>query len=75
MDAVKILDNPESLSCTYDEEADVLYLSSGKPSAALGVDVGDGVVLRYDEARREVVGVTILAVRQRLMRGLGESPA
>jgi len=70
MEAVKILENPERVTWDYDEEADVLYLGVGDPAAALGVDVGEGVVLRYDESRKEVIGLTILGVRTRLLRGL-----
>lgn len=70
MEAVKILEKPSSVRWNHDEEADVLYLSVGKPSAALGVDVGEGVVLRYDEARGEVVGVTLTGLRARLLKNL-----
>ena len=70
MEAVKILEKATSLDWDYDEEADVLYLSMGQPGPALGVDIGDGVVLRYDEASREVVGLTLIGLRERLMRSL-----
>lgn len=70
MEAVKILEKPERIAWDYDEEADVLYLSVGEPTPALGVDIGEGVILRYDEPRREVVGLTILGVRARLLQGL-----
>lgn len=69
-DAVKILDKADRIGWDYDEEADVLYLSIGSPIPAVGVDIGEGVVLRYDEPRREVVGLTILNVRARLLRRL-----
>ncbi len=51
---------------SYDEEADVLYLSFGEPTPAVGVDIGDGIVVRYDEQRRQVVGLTIIGLRARL---------
>jgi len=70
MEAVKILERPANLTWDYDEEADVLYVSVGEPSPALGVDIGEGVVLRYDEPRKEVVGLTILGLRARLLREL-----
>jgi len=50
----------------YDDEADVLYLSFGAPTPAVGIDIGDGVIVRYDEQRRQVVGLTILGLRARL---------
>lgn len=66
MDAVRILHNPTNVSWDYDEEADVLYISVGKPQPALGVDIGDGVILRYDETRNAVVGLTIIGLREKL---------
>lgn len=73
MDTVKILEKPTSVNWDYDEEADVLYLSLGEPRPAIGVDIGDGVILRYDEAAREVVGLTLIGLRARLVRELSES--
>jgi uncharacterized protein YuzE len=73
VDTVKILEKPAEIDWNYDEEADVLYLSLGKPRQALGIDVGDGVVLRYDEAAKEVVGLTLIGLRARLLRELAGS--
>lgn len=70
MEAVKILERGQKIDWEYDEEADVLYLSIGKPRKAAGVDIGQGVVIRYDERKREVVGLTVLGVRTRLLEGL-----
>jgi uncharacterized protein YuzE len=72
METVKILEKPASLSWDYDEEADVLYLSVGEPRPAVGVDIGDGVILRYDEGQNEVVGLTLIGLRARLMKELQE---
>lgn len=70
MEAVRILDKKEGVDWDYDEEADVLYLSIGKPRKATGVDIGRGVVVRYDAKKKEVVGLTILGVRARLVESL-----
>jgi uncharacterized protein YuzE len=70
MDAVSIPDKSASITWEYDTEADVLYLSMGEPQAAVGLDIGDGVVLRYDEGRKELVGLTLLGLRARLLQGL-----
>lgn len=70
MDKVTILEKPASLSWDYDEDADVLYVSVGEPRPALGVDVGGGVVLRYDEQARELVGLTLVGLRAKLLREL-----
>ena len=72
MEAVKMLEGRDPVTRTYDEDADVLYLSLGAPRAAVGVDVGDGVILRYDEAANEVVGVTLVGMRAKLIRQLSD---
>ena len=72
VDTVKILEKKERLDWDYDEEADVLYLSLGKPRKAAGVDLSQGVVVRYDEKKKEVVGLTILGIRARLIESLGK---
>jgi len=70
METLKILEKPGEISWEYDEEADVLYLSVVEPRPALGVDIGEGVVLRVDEEREEVVGLTLVGLRARLLEGL-----
>ena len=70
MEAIRILEKPKEISWDYDEEADVLYLSSGEPGKAVGVDVGEGVILRYDEKAKEVVGLTLIGLRARLLKGI-----
>lgn len=57
METVKILDKRERLDWKYDSEADVLYVSAGKPRKAVGVDIGQGVGVRYDEEKAEVVAL------------------
>lgn len=54
------------LDWEYDEEADALYISFGAPKPAAGIDVGEGVIVRYDEAAKEVVGLTIVGVGRRI---------
>ena len=70
MEAVKILEKPATISWDYDEEADVLYLSLGEPRPAVGMDIGEGIVVRYDETKKEVVGLTLIGLRARLMKSL-----
>jgi uncharacterized protein YuzE len=73
MDTVEILEKPAAINWDYDEDADVLYLSIGEAQPAVGVDIGEGVVLRYDEARKKVVGLTLIGLKARLLEGLAES--
>ena len=73
MEAIRILEKPTTITWDYDEDADVLYLSLGEPQPAVGVDIGEGVIVRYDETRQEVVGLTVLGLRTRLLKGLREA--
>ncbi len=70
MEAIKILDKKENLDWDYDEEADVLYISIGKPKKAIGVDIGKGDIVRYVEKTGEVVGLTLIGVRERLLNSI-----
>lgn len=70
MEALKILEKKEGLNWDYDEEADVLYLSVGTPQEALGVDIGEGLVVRMDASENEVVGLTVVGLRSRLLKSL-----
>jgi len=72
MEVLKILERPQEIDWDYDEEADVLYLSVGKPQPAIGIDIGEGVVVRYDEAHKEVVGITLIGLRDRVLKGISE---
>ena len=59
-------ESEEKPTWEYDEEADVLYISFGKPKKALSFDLGSGVVVRYAEGR--IVGFTIVGLRKVLTR-------
>jgi len=72
MEAIKILEKKENLNWDYDEEADVLYISIGSPRKALGIDIGEGVIVRYLEETGEVVGLTLLGVKERLLSVLSK---
>jgi uncharacterized protein YuzE len=73
METIEILEKPADINWDYDDEADVLYLSIGEPQPALGVDIGEGVVLRYDESRKKVVGLTLVGLKARLLHELAQS--
>jgi len=67
VEAIKFLERRNArLDWEYDGEADALYLSFGKPRPAVGMDVGDGVIIRYDEQSNELVGLTIIGLAGRL---------
>ena len=44
----------------YDREADVLYLSVGKPQKAKTIEIGEDFVLRLHPKSGQVVGMTII---------------
>jgi hypothetical protein len=71
MTAISIPKKPQGLQWDCDEAADVLYLSIGEPQPAIGIDIGEGLVLRYNEAEQNVVGLTIIGLRARLLKELG----
>lgn len=49
----------------FDREADILYLSVGKPRPAISREVGDDIVVRVDPKSRRVIGCTILNLTKR----------
>ena len=50
--------------CSYDEEADVLYLNFKKPSHADdSVFTEDDVIIRYEN--EEIIGITVLHASER----------
>ena len=72
MHKLKIPRRKGSLTWDYDEEADILYISVRKPKKAVGLDVGQGVVVRYQEDTGEVVGLTIIGVKERSLKALSK---
>lgn len=51
----------------YDREADVLYISKGKPSAkVITKETSDDVVLRLHPKTKKVVGFTVVNFAKRL---------
>lgn len=60
----------QDLQWNYDKEADVLYLSVGEPQPAIGMDIGDGLIVRYDEEKGEVVGFTVIGLRAKVTQSL-----
>lgn len=70
MEAIKIMEKSNILNWDYDDDADVLYISLGEPRSALGTDIGDGLIVRYDDKTNEIVGLTIIGLRQKTNRHL-----
>ncbi len=72
MEILNILEKPGEMDWKYDEDADVLYISIGEPEPAVGIDIGEGVVVRYDEIHKQVVGLTFIGLRDRVLKGISE---
>lgn len=70
MEVLKILEGKPTLTWEYDEEADVLYISVGESRPATGFDIGEGVIVRYDEKQNEIAGITIIGIRERILQSL-----
>jgi len=51
---------PKEVQFHYDREADVLYLSVGRPQRAKTVEIGGDFILRLHPKTTRVVGVTII---------------
>ena len=54
-----------SLSISYDPRVDVLYVSIGKPCAAVSQETDNGVLVREDLETGELVGMTVLDFMKR----------
>lgn len=51
----------------YDIENDVLYIYFEKAQEAISREVGDGIFLRLDPNTDQVVGVTVLNIRKKII--------
>lgn len=53
------------LMMSYDKDADVLYVSLGKPIKAVGREIENGVIERFDPKSKKIVGFTIVGFSKR----------
>lgn len=70
METLRMIEKKENLQWDYDAEADVLYISIGKPAHAEGIDIGNGVIVRINPESNEVVGFTIINPLKRTLQQL-----
>jgi uncharacterized protein YuzE len=66
LEKINLFPKEKKIDWSYDEEADVLYISFGAPKEAIGIDMGEGMILRYNEGLGEIVGLTVLGIRNQL---------
>jgi uncharacterized protein YuzE len=57
----------------YDEEADVLYISFGRPKKAIGIEIDEGNVVRVDPFNESILGITIIDFNYRYGKTPGSS--
>ncbi len=55
----------KNIQLDYDDIADVLYVSFGKPQRAKTNPITDADLVRFDPQTEEVVGITIIAYKER----------
>ena len=67
-----ILESGRDLNWDYDGEGDVLYISVSSPKPAVGIDIGEGLIVRYDESRGEIVGLTIVGLKEKMLQELSD---
>lgn len=59
----------KKITFNYDNEADVLYASLGKPKPAKSIDKENGIILRVDPNSGEYIGFTIINYMARKSSG------
>ena len=56
------------MSFSYDKEADVFYLSIGRPKKSISREIDDGVLLRLDSKSKKITGLTIMDFEARFQK-------
>ena len=59
------MEKNDMMQLSYDQDADVLYITIGTPRRAVSREIGDDVLLRVDPDTQEVVGLTVLNLSTR----------
>ena len=55
----------QALNIDYDKDADVLYISFGKPRPAISIETNEGDFVRVDAYTDKIVGVTIIDFKEK----------
>ena len=50
----------KKIMISFDKQADVMYMSFGKPVKAEGEEIKEGIFARYDPKSRKLVGLTVV---------------
>jgi hypothetical protein len=72
METLKILKNRRNINWDYNDETDIFYLTIGNPQNAIGMDIGEGLIVYYDESQKEIIGLNLTGLRKKVLKKLGE---
>lgn len=50
----------DRITVSYDKEADVLYMTEGRPRRAISQMLEEGLIIRRDPKSKKVIGFTII---------------
>lgn len=56
-----------TLNFDYEGEVDVLYVSFGKSTKVIGEDLGNGVIISYNEENDNLVGMALIEIKKRII--------
>lgn len=67
---IKILEDSPNITGDYDRTADILYISLGETSSAIAIELGEGIIARYNEQTNTIVGITVIGLREKVLKEL-----
>src|ERR1044071_3500141 len=70
--AIKVLKNQKDAKWNYNDETDIFYLSTGNSQTAISLEIGDGLIVYYDETKQEVIGVNLTGLLAKVLKKLGK---
>ena len=70
MGNITMFEGKDKLNWKYSEEEDVLFISSKEQDHAIGFEIGDGLIVRWDEEKKAVVGLTIIGLNSKISERL-----
>ena len=56
-----------TLNFDYEGEVDVVYVSFGKSTKVIGEDLGNGVIISYNEENDNLVGMALIEIKKRII--------
>jgi hypothetical protein len=72
MKEIKILTNRIDINWDYNDETDTFFLSAGNPQGVTDIDIGEGLVVYYDQIGEEIIGFNLTGLRSKLLKKLSD---